>query len=235
MSNNNAKAAPSANVKPDSAAGPVKLDMKDPAILKHAAVLTKATAEESKARENAALELERKAGGTWAVLRDEVAATLKELGPVNAGLVLDVYLLECKTEGGMTATRGAQYAANLRRMVTAAKAGKELPAEVAKAGRSEYLAHPFWTDAGILKKTGTKKGQTTAASEKKAAKDGEKADGPSIGKAAEKAAQDKGMGDLLELVGQLHGPFKAEFYGRAKELARELLSKQGKATGTGQS
>lgn len=235
MANTNAKAAPSANVKTETAAGPVKLDMKDPVINGHAAKLVQATEQEARVRDEAAISVTKAEGGTWGTMRDEVIATLKEIGPVNAGLVLDVYLLTCKQAGGTIASRATQYAANLRRMVKAATLGKDMPADLLTATRNEYLNHSFWTASGILSKTGTKKGQKTSATEAKAEKDaakGEKA--PSIGKLAEQAGQDKGLAELLEIVAQLHGPFKAEFYGRAKELASGILKKQAASGGSGQ-
>jgi hypothetical protein len=236
MANTNANAAPSANVKPDTKAGPVKLDMKDPSIIGHAAKLTAATEQEVKAREDAAVVVDKAASGTWGVMRDETVTTIKELGPVNAGLVLDVYLLSCKTIGGMAATKATQYAANLRRMVKAATLGKELPAEILTAGRSAYLDHAFWAQSGVLAKTGTKAGSgKTAASKAKAPA------APADGTTAPEGDKQASVGDAItdkatQKIADKLAALKGQFKGRALALIHEALDQQLKlqaaATGT---
>lgn len=237
MSNTNPNAAPAANVKADTKAGPVKLDMKDPSIIGHAAKLQAATEQEVKAREDAAVVVDKAANGTWGVMRDETVTTIKELGPVNAGLVLDVYLLSCKTIGGMAATKATQYAANLRRMVKAATLGKELPAEILTAGRSAYLDHAFWSQSGVLAKTGTKAGSgKTAASKAKAV-----TPAPADGTPAPEGNKEASVGDAItdkatQKIADKLAALKGQFKGRALALIHEALDQQLKlqaaATGT---
>ena len=235
------KAEPAAIANSDTKAGPVKLEMKDPAIQGHAEKLVQATQGEAKAREDAGLLVTNAASNTWAALRNETAATLKELGHANAGLVLDVYLLNSKQIGGITATRATQYAANLRRMVKAAALGKELPAHILNCGRDAYLNDAFWSDAGILAKTGTKKGKATTeagkaanANKSQATDAAKEMAADAVSQAAKEANVDKGMREVAELFARLHGPFRAEAYTRTKELLQSILKKQGAASGTGQ-
>lgn len=237
MSNNtNANAAPAANVKPDTKAGPVKLESNDPKLTAIADALFKATAEDAAARDNATAAITAASANSWGIMRDVVVKAIKEVGHGNADTALDLYLLQAKAAGGMVKQRSSQYAANLRRAVKAAAKGKELPADLLEAGRSAWNDHAFWSQSGVLHKTGTKagSGKTATSTTTKAATNGE----PEGGKPASVAGAIEGTKEARQLQGiadklnALKGQFRATALSRIHETLDQQLKLQGAATGT---
>lgn len=236
MNNNtNANAAPAANVKADTKAGPVKLDVNSPIIAGIAAALTAATAQDAKVRDDAAIAITKAEGDTWGTMRNIVVKAANEHGPANADVALDLYQFQAKAAGGTLASRANQYTSNLRRITKALKLGKEIPEAVLKAGRAEFLDSPFWKDAGVLAKSGAKAGSGKTAASKAKAEAGKPADAPKEGDKptgpVSEAIADKAMVKIADKLNALHGQFK----GRALALIHEALDQQLKlqATATG--
>lgn len=147
---------------------------------------------------------------------------------VIAGYVLDALRTASEEAAATDAkmNRGKQYASDLRRAVKVLAKDGKIPAALWRATRSQWNDSPVWQEAGILAKSGKKKGQTSQSGGN--AQDGEEGD---VAQAALKA--DPELSELMTIVATLVGPFRSEFLTEAKELALRIAKKQGASTGSG--
>jgi hypothetical protein len=202
------------------------LDINAPELSGPAGKLFDAVTVEITARNAAGQAIAKASAAAWASMVPVVRDAVKELGPVNAKVILDGFRSRC-TLAGEEMKRGIQYASDLGRIVRAAVAGKEIPASVFSGGRDTYLNDPFWQASGILKKTGPTKGKG------KAGKAEAEAAGESVGTVAAKANKDKAWQEICTMLATLRGPFKAEAYAAMREVLLGISEKQALATGNG--
>lgn len=162
----------------------------------------------------------------WATCRDSFLPVLK-VNPEDALAVLEDLSRQCKEakEGQATMRWGVQYATDLKRAYKLVKKGAALPEALKTATRPEWLEHEAWKEAGVLSKAG-RPGKPEAKPED----EGEEGEGDTVSKAVK---PDAALSSLMQVVGQLRGPFRAEFFKEAEMLAVSILAKQAQASGSG--
>jgi hypothetical protein len=202
------------------------LDINAPELANPAGALFKALEAEVAARKVAGEAIAKAGAAAWSSMVPVVRDAVRDLGHVNAKVILDAFRSRC-TLAGEEMKKGQQYASDLGRIIRAAAAGKDIPASVFAGGRDTYLNDPFWQASGILKKTGPTKGKG------KAGKAEAEAAGESVGTVAAKANKDAAWGRICAHVATLKGPFKAEAYAAMEELLLGICQKQALATGNG--
>lgn len=181
---------------------------------------------EANVRDDVTSRLDAASLTAWSICRDAVIGLLS--GDLDmAGLVLDDVRDTCKEarKTRQTMGRGVQYAADLRRAITLKKAGVELPEELKTATRSAWNDAAVWAEAGILKASGKAKGSKAAKPEGEEGEEGEAV--------SDAVKPDAALSGLMAIVGQLRGPFRAEWLKEAEMAAVSILAKQAAATGSG--
>jgi hypothetical protein len=180
---------------------------------------------EADTRDASVIALKAATATAWNACRDTflpVLAKDKEEGLA----VLEALKLQCKEAkdaGQETMQRGIQYASDLKRAYKAAKKGLALPPELVTASRGDWTAHVFWDEHKLKAASGR---PAAAKPEGEAKTEGE-------GESVAELAKDAPLSSLMQVVGQLRGPFRAEFMREAETLAVSILAKQKAATGSG--
>lgn len=182
---------------------------------------------EAKSREDAITSVTAAAGSAWATCRDAFLPVLAKDAEEGAAL-LEALKTACKEakEGREFMGRGIQYATDLKRAYKLVKKGHALPEALKAATRPEWLEHEAWKEAGVLSKAG-RPGKPEAG---KPEGEGEEGEGDTVSKAVK---PDAALSSLMQVVGQLRGPFRAEFMKEAEMLAVSILAKQASASGSG--
>ena len=133
-------------------AGAVVITLDD-AAKTHIATMLDAVINEALARDNAQTIIESAGSSTWATLRDETLATLKDDTSFAKAYTLAMLTQFAKEATEAELPRGKQYASNLKRAAKLAAKGIELPAELYTAGRSAWNEHEVWSQNGVLAAT----------------------------------------------------------------------------------